>query len=960
MYIKRVTLSEFGRLTGTIEFERDRCNVICQDNEYGKTTIMDAVLYALYNFPTTGFTRDTIKPKDKYRPWNAAQRTPNVFMVELDIYDVAGRNYTLRADFARNQPFSLYDADTKQPIPLDGMSFGQRYLRMPLSSFTQAFFLRQDEKEGTQKSQLVSVIEEAASSNRRDTPGNVRQALENLGAPRMAMPPLVEEPVLTKTLLRRLDERRAEAVNMHRALKDRMDQFAREIEAQDSLDGQLGELSDKLSLTEYALLVARTKEKQLLLSRYNEGRDAQAGREKLLRELEPYAGYDPSRRTEIVSLLGEWKLARQRHGEAASNLEGELGSQIKALQAQLAELPAEATGLGPADLDTLREARTVIADRESQLEREWEKLQQMETDMAARGVPLDRLTELHDKELTLAPADREILFEHSAARMEAQSALVELETSANAFREQVRHAKERRSRFGNIGMGVLVAGIALMAVGIVFLLTDNYFFGWAFILIALAVGGLSSLYVGGMRSKITAQELDPALQAEMQLAGQVHQIREQLEAIEAEYTDTLQRLSLSPEHVAELKEVEHWKQASASWVASKESIARLSEDLDEARRESLQVARTVDPATDAELLSGEFLLELVGRLQQHMDSKTRLGELQEQANRNTDLLKNLADDLAVKAEALGTLVKAGGQHDGEEQADLDALAQTYLAGCEKALKLQTLKEEYGTVSSMTEQEAAQLQTDVDALLKQQEAQLGFDAQHPGLSALPPRPEELERQIATLRGELEELKERRNRGFRDAEQAVSDWREKGPELEGLISDLDDRLARVRDFEEACLLAHTELSAISEQVYTQWATALNERVNRIVPLINDRYVDVALSPQLDISVYSREAGRRLDTRAIQHLSKGARDQLMLAMRVAIAEYLSSHVGNLPLALDEPFAHWDDQRFTEGMRFVSKLAEKHQVIMLTCHSWRYDQLRQTAPEIMDNLNFAKLTPA
>src|SRR5690606_35476779 len=138
---------------------------------------------------------------------------------------------------------------------------------------------------------------------------------------------------------------------------------------------------------------------------------------------------------------------------------------------------------------------------------------------------------------------------------------------------------------------------------------------------------------------------------------------------------------------------------------------------------------------------------------------------------------------------------------------------------------------------------------------------------------------------------------------------------------------------------------------------WATALNERVNRIVPMINDRYVDVALSPELDISVYSREAGRRLDTKAIQHLSKRARDQHLLAMRVAIAEYLSAHVGNLPLALDEPFAHWDDQRFTEGMKFLSHLATKHQVILLTCHSWRYDQLKQLAPEVSENLNFSEL---
>ena len=181
MYIKRVSLQDFGRLTGTMEFSRDKCNVICQHNEFGKTTILDAVLYALYNFPTTGFSRDTLKPKDRYRPWNGSGRNSG-FVVELELHDVAGRNYQLRADFNRQQPFTLHDADTLQPIPLDGMTFGQRYLRMPLPSFTQCFFLRQDEREGAGRNQLVSVIEEAAISNRREAPSNVSQALERLEA----------------------------------------------------------------------------------------------------------------------------------------------------------------------------------------------------------------------------------------------------------------------------------------------------------------------------------------------------------------------------------------------------------------------------------------------------------------------------------------------------------------------------------------------------------------------------------------------------------------------------------------------------------------------------------------------------------------------------------------------------------------------------------------------------------
>lgn len=955
MFIKRVTLSDFGRLTGTIHFKPNCCNVICQDNEYGKTTIMDAVLYALYNFPTSGFTRDTIKPKDKYRPWNTAPRTPNTFVVELELDDLAGRSYLLRADFTRNQPFTLHDAVTKQPIPLDGMTFGQRYLRMPLSSFTQAFFLRQDEKEGTQRSQLVSVIEEAAASNRRDTPSSVRQALESLGQPRMLVPSISQEPLLVKNLVRRLEERRDELRRHHGDLERRVQELARDIDSSEAMDGELGQLDQQVALLEHSLVAARLREKQTLLNRYKEGRDAQAEREQMLQELEPFAAFDPARRTDVMNLLSEWKLASERHDDLRRQMDGPAGQEVQQLEAQLGELPESAAALTAADVDKLRQARTVVADRRAQLERERQSIASIESTLTERGVPLDRLNELHETDSALSPSDREILFEHGAARMEAQTALAELEQNSLAFREQAMQAKNRRGWFGNIGVGITVVVVALMAFGIVLLLTDNSFFGWACIIIGAVLGAAASAFIGMMRARIAAQELDPALQGEMTLSGQMRQIREQLETVESEYQAVLDRLKLTPEQVTELREAEHWRQAAAPWVASRGLMDRLEQELEQERA-------TVSPLLE-ELgftAASDDLEHMLGaaadRLHQHQEARRALEQARQKQGDLQQRSEHLKADLDTKAHALRVLVQT---ETSAPDANLDELAKDYLQGCEKALRLETLKREFGAVSGMTEAEAAALQQDIDDLQARESAlaaELGEDATRQAGSA-GTRPEELEVKLAQLRAAREELREKRSRGFREAEQAVTDWREKGPQLERELSQVDETLQRARDFEDACQLAHGELSAIAEQVYTQWATALNERVNRIVPLLNDRYTDVAVSPNLDISVYSREAGRRLETREIQHLSKGARDQLLLAMRIAIAEYLSAHAGNLPLALDEPFAHWDDQRFIEGMKFLGRLSDSHQVILLSCHNWRYAHLRETAPELENVIHFAKL---
>jgi uncharacterized protein YhaN len=91
---------------------------------------------------------------------------------------------------------------------------------------------------------------------------------------------------------------------------------------------------------------------------------------------------------------------------------------------------------------------------------------------------------------------------------------------------------------------------------------------------------------------------------------------------------------------------------------------------------------------------------------------------------------------------------------------------------------------------------------------------------------------------------------------------------------------------------------------------------------------------------------------DEHVMSQVSRGAQDQIYLAMRIAINEYLSSSVGNLPMILDEPFANTDDERFLEAVKFlVNDISRRHQVIMLTCHRKRHEWLRRELPELFEN---------
>ena len=64
----------------------------------------------------------------------------------------------------------------------------------------------------------------------------------------------------------------------------------------------------------------------------------------------------------------------------------------------------------------------------------------------------------------------------------------------------------------------------------------------------------------------------------------------------------------------------------------------------------------------------------------------------------------------------------------------------------------------------------------------------------------------------------------------------------------------------------------------------------------------------------------------------LSQGARDQIHLAVRLALIELMSGGESQ-PLFLDDPFVHFDPARRERALDLVREFAKRHQVVMFTC---------------------------
>lgn len=70
--------------------------------------------------------------------------------------------------------------------------------------------------------------------------------------------------------------------------------------------------------------------------------------------------------------------------------------------------------------------------------------------------------------------------------------------------------------------------------------------------------------------------------------------------------------------------------------------------------------------------------------------------------------------------------------------------------------------------------------------------------------------------------------------------------------------------------------------------------------------------------------------------EQLSRGTREQLFLAFRLAVIRDFGETRGALPLIADDVLVNFDPERARGAVRLFARLAEHHQVIAFTCHPW------------------------
>jgi len=149
------------------------------------------------------------------------------------------------------------------------------------------------------------------------------------------------------------------------------------------------------------------------------------------------------------------------------------------------------------------------------------------------------------------------------------------------------------------------------------------------------------------------------------------------------------------------------------------------------------------------------------------------------------------------------------------------------------------------------------------------------------------------------------------------------------LESRQEELERQQARMERHRRVLRLAMKGLEVAEDRLQRSFLPQLNAEFNRMAS-----HITGSARRRFDLNDLAHVQVIGEQTRGIDPLSFGTKEQIYLALRLALARVAARAGEPLPLLLDEPFASADSRRLRAAMELLASWADETQVILFTCH--------------------------
>src|SRR5262245_47055215 len=343
MKILRMRVEGFAGLCGEFIFSSDRCNLILEPNESGKTTLAEAILAALYGFPRQRATRDQpITPKERFRPWGGGK-----YSVEIEL-ECRDRAYIVRRDLERDSA-AVYDALSGKEITAefsqgkDSLEFGEAVTGLSRDDFARCCFVGQRAADTLgDLAGLTHALQRIASSQRGDVASG--EALAALSAAvdqdyrgmRLGKGKVETE---IKRLDKEIDDLRSELA----AIAARRRESEDKIRSLEEATVREGRAESDLSRADYLHLMAAREEAAASLTQCQHDEEELRAYQAELAELRDFSGFPLEKLGAMRELKGKIESLTQHREAADRRLRTEVEEPLRQAEAALQNAGSMAT-----------------------------------------------------------------------------------------------------------------------------------------------------------------------------------------------------------------------------------------------------------------------------------------------------------------------------------------------------------------------------------------------------------------------------------------------------------------------------------------------------------------------------------------------------------------------------------------------------------------------------------------
>lgn len=983
MWIERLELIGFGKIAGqAIDFQSGRLNLIVRPNEYGKSTIADAIWAILYGCKpeNTSYEGDPgCNHKIARQPRSGAtfkgcldlNLDGRKLRVVRDLDEDTARVLDLSRDLAKADS----DVTSEYLLGRHQNELGQRLSGLSRDLFKATCMILQGELDKLPFSGDESLsqvwMQIADSAGAAHTAASAVACLEKM----LVKFPYQDATYELENLIGNLEREQLALVERIKQLEQEHNQSGQSIQRLAFLEDQIATKSSVVNADEYYQLREDMADIESRLARAQDKTRHLGELSEQVSDLADAAEFPIERRKHVEEL---W-LKRSARQQDRERLQGEL--QKKRLEAQgrdlefreragaFAHFTLSDTQVMQSLSGNLRQVSAEIVDLKRQHVKELAEINAAGVDLAKLESIRSILTNLEGEDLDEAHLLNAMRQSHQGRIDECQELAAKSRSLLNLIEGQ---KKGEIKRLQSV-LSAIKAFDVVAASAFVYLLVINQQLlgGIAMLLAAVActagavVTGIAIFLIFYVDKHFRATELGEIQSEERKYLQTAQDTQQKLTQTEVRVEELSRRLGIANgamllqyvddyEHSAVLfKELDVLDQM----IAAKEGQeVKLRAELQDYFNRAGKPALAVTPQ------SAQHLAEAIaGSLDDHRKLQSSTDFL---SHREAEL-KFLEDEL----KDLHSLLIDHFQKAGLKFANVEEGYKAFTNEVSRFRQWESVSKELrlleqDTTSDLT---ASELPAIIERLEKRRQDVASrlenMIDENPQLSFLADQNDQLLAggQWATLRATVEDLRRERDELALSVRAATFNYDEYYLKTMDELEALEENLERLRQHRLSLLLARDTFKRLSQETHTNWATSLTQTAREVLKHVNADIDSLEFSGDLSISVKMKGARAPLSPWELNHqISAGTREQIHWLARLAVIKYLSGD-RSLPIILDEPFSEFDDARFLASVRFLlNAMVKTNQIVMFSCHQERHRWLmEQLTPVEHAMVHVTKLEP-